>query len=184
MTTRFLGSPILLIVAAVVLLGPLAWVTETQLLDPARLAEASIGPLVKEIEGLRERRAGVEREIAALRQPSAFAATPLTYAAAGGDPGVTRLQEEIHGLILATNGVLVSSQAGNPSHADGNLTQIQVLVRARFDEADLLEFLGRVGALTPLVGLSAMELGPAGNALDGPPLDFTGVFVAFESDAV
>ena len=158
-----------------------ALLIDAVMFQPMRDRAQQLAVLRDEFLSVRGRRAAVDHELASLRSRPTRTTAMHAFATSDTATTVALIQERLRALTSEVGGILLSSQAGSELAASAGLIRLQVLVRARLSEEGLFRLLAALEAAQPPIVLAAFEVRPG--PIDQPPLDFTGVVVAYHANA-
>lgn len=162
--------------------GAFTWLAaDAFLLTPIANEQVRLVSLRADLADVSQRAFVAQSELAALKSKR-IDADDLFFVSPDGTGSASAVQERVREAIAKAGGVLISSQAVLDESAHGAV-RIQVLVRARLDEAGLFDLLRRLQVGDPPTLLNGFEVGVSPGVGGQPPLDFTAVLTAFHTDA-
>jgi hypothetical protein len=172
---------------ALLLLGGFAlalagWSADAAYFGPAQTAADQVANSRATLLELSKRQAEVARSLKR-HSPSVPPMASLADMSTGGaQAAAAQFQEQTRAAIETTGGLALSSQVAIFA-LEGGHTKISLLLRARFDELGLLNFLRERESAKPVVLVDNLEVRPL-PPLPGEsrPLDLTATLTKFHSD--
>jgi hypothetical protein len=170
------------------LAGVLAWpfymAADILALSPLSREAARAEELRIELVSLQQRTREADEQLARLVSESGAAASDmLTMSSPNIDVTSTAMQENARNIVARVGGIPISSQAAAEA-LPGGAGKVTILMRARFGELALLTFVRTMEMSTPPMLVEMFELAPVPGGASETPLEFTGTFVGFHSDAL
>lgn len=179
-------SPVLARLTLLSLVAALGWLFAVAVdifaLSPLVREEQRAAELRTELAALRQRAREAEADLAR-RLRASDERPPLQLSMIGPDIEATSvsMQEIARGAVARSGGISVSSQASVGKSPGGGM--VTILVRARFSELGLLSFIRAMETSDPPMLVESFELSTLPGTIE-TPLEFSGIFLGFHSDAL
>lgn len=166
----------LFVVSAIGFVG--LWGLDALYLQPLRAADGRVDDLSQQLDALREREFVARGDLAALGGVEVATESHLVIAAPDVSAATARFQEYARSAVAQMNGVTASSQVAVTDLA-GGYSKVSVLLRMRFAEPQLLEFLRKVETDSPPVLVESLEVRPLPISGDPRSLDVVATLSGF-----
>ena len=171
-------AAILLVLLAI---GVVGWWANITYFAPAQRAEERIAIQRDTLLELRTRQAAATEMLKQVSAPVVDLALIADLAPGGASAAAVRFQEETQKAIAAAGGLALSSQLVS-GDLGGGYTKISLLLRARFDESEMLTFLRDRESSSPIILVDSLEVHSLPLPGDARPLDLTATLVRFHAD--
>ena len=147
---------------------------------PLRISDERIAVLSDQLNALRARERGVREALTALPIETGEADT-IVESSSDVATELAHFQQSARDSVAAVGGEATSSQALQSDLGNG-LTKLSVLLRGRFDEKGLMNFLRTAESAEPIILVDSLDVRLTPISGSPQPLDVTATLVKFHAD--